>query len=82
MVRISCSDVELVDNGTDNILFAAGYTLDQWSLTEPLNPFEECRTFRPPSYALFNRRSQVSTSLLRRGLWDVACRRMLDGFYA
>jgi len=45
MVRILKDRFELVENGTDSVLFAAGCTLDPWTLTEPRNPFEECRAF-------------------------------------
>ncbi len=45
MARISASGVELVDNGTDGVIFA-GDTLPEWHLTEPENPFETCSLFR------------------------------------
>ncbi len=45
-VRISPSGVELVDNGTDGILFAAGQTLRPWRLTDPGDPFGSCAVFQ------------------------------------
>jgi len=46
MVRVSAGQVAAVDNGTDGILFPVGATLDPWTLTEPLDPFEACALFR------------------------------------
>jgi hypothetical protein len=46
MYRITGGNVELVDNGTDGVLFPAGKTLYQWKLVEPKDPFHTCRLFR------------------------------------
>jgi len=45
ITKISAGKVEIVDNGTDAILFAAGNTLAKWTLTEPQDPFETCSLF-------------------------------------
>jgi hypothetical protein len=45
IARILPGDVEIVDNGTDGILFAAGNTLAPWILTEPRDPFSTCSVF-------------------------------------
>lgn len=42
IAKITAAKVEMVDNGTDGILFAAGNTLAGWKLTVPQNPFETC----------------------------------------
>jgi len=49
VVRITAASVELVDNGTDGILFPYGATLRPWRLTKPLDPFEACALFRDAS---------------------------------
>ena len=49
MVRIKANVVEVVDNGTDGILFPYGSTLNEWKLTEPIDPFESCSLFRDAS---------------------------------
>lgn len=46
MARITAAGIDNVDNGTDGILFASGFTLPPWTFTEPLDPFEACRLFR------------------------------------
>lgn len=47
LVRVTSRGLELLDNGTDGVLFAAGKTLKAWSLDAmPGNPFETCRLFR------------------------------------
>ena len=46
IAKITAGKVELVDNGTDEVLFAAGKTLAPWRLIEPLDPFESCSVFR------------------------------------
>ncbi len=43
--KITPGDVQLVDNGADGVLFAAGNTLAPWTLTEPQDPFETCSLF-------------------------------------
>lgn len=45
-VRITPDRVELVNNGTDGVLFAAGKTLLPWQITTPRDPFETCSLFR------------------------------------
>lgn len=49
--KITASNVEAVDNGTDGVLFPVGMTLPTWELTEPQDPFESCRLFRDAAYA-------------------------------
>ncbi len=44
--KITANGVEAVDNGTDDVLFAAGRTLAPWKLTAPQDPFETCALFR------------------------------------
>ncbi len=46
MAKITAGNVQLVDNGTDGVLFAAGNTLAPWTLTEPQDPFETCSMFK------------------------------------
>jgi hypothetical protein len=46
MVKITAGAVELVDNGTDGVLFASGKTLAPWKPTTPKDPFETCALFR------------------------------------
>lgn len=47
MARITASGIELVDNGTDGVLFPSDKTLDPWRLTStPKDPFEECAIWR------------------------------------
>lgn len=46
MVKITATCVERVDNGSDGVLFSAGFTLAPWKLTEPRDPFETCIIFR------------------------------------
>ena len=45
IAKIMAGKVELVDNGADGILFAAGNTLTHWTLTAPQSPFETCTMF-------------------------------------
>jgi hypothetical protein len=44
-VKITPGDVQLVDNGADGVLFAAGNTLAPWIITEPQSPFAACSLF-------------------------------------
>jgi hypothetical protein len=44
-VKITPGDVQLVDNGADGVLFAAGNTLAPWTLAEPQDPFGTCSLF-------------------------------------
>jgi hypothetical protein len=46
IVKITAAGVELVDNGTDAVLFSVGRTLAPWKLTTPRDPFETCSLFR------------------------------------
>ena len=46
IVRIRPGAVEIVDNGTDGVLFASGRTLAPWKLTDPVDPFTVCRLWR------------------------------------
>ena len=45
-VKITAHAVQLMDNGADKVLFAAGNTLAPWKLIEPLDPFETCSAFK------------------------------------
>lgn len=45
MAKITAGDVQLVDNGTDGVLFPAGKTLAAWQLVDPVDPFASCRLF-------------------------------------
>lgn len=45
LCRISPGKVEMLPNGTDNVLFAAGYTLRPWRRTVSKDPFKTCRLF-------------------------------------
>jgi len=45
IARITAGKVEMVDNGADGILFAAGNTLAAWTLAAPQSPFETCSLF-------------------------------------
>lgn len=49
MAKITAKGVEIVDNGTDEILFPYGATLAPWELTAPTNPFDVCSLFRDMS---------------------------------
>ncbi len=47
MVRITANKAELVDNGTDGVLFPFGATLALWKFPMlPRDPFESCALFR------------------------------------
>ena len=46
LVRVTARGLELCDNGTDGVLFAAGQTLKPWNgAAMPADPFETCRLF-------------------------------------
>ena len=46
LVRLTARGLELCDNGTDSVLFAAGKTLKAWNVAAmPADPFETCRLF-------------------------------------
>lgn len=49
IVKISAEGSTLVDNGTDEVLFPSGDTLNPWKLVEPKNPFEHCALFKTMS---------------------------------
>ena len=46
VIKITAQGINTVDNGTDDVLFAAGRTMKTWKLTEPRDIFETCRLFR------------------------------------
>jgi len=47
LVRLTARGLELCDNGTDGVLFAAGKTLKPWNIEAmPADPFDTCRLFR------------------------------------
>jgi len=46
IAKITASGVELVDNGTDGVLFSSEAVLPPWQLVDPANPFETCSVFR------------------------------------
>jgi hypothetical protein len=64
IVRITAGHVEIVDNGTDNVLFTAGDTLASWKLCSPSDPFE-CKLFRNASF-----QEEYGLDLLR--LWTIS----------
>jgi len=45
LAKITPGKVEVLDNGADGVLFAAGNTLADWTLTEPQDPFATCSLF-------------------------------------
>ncbi len=45
-VRVTKAGPELVDNGADEVLFAAGRTCSPWTFAAPMDPFEACALFR------------------------------------
>lgn len=45
MAKISADGIEIVDNGTDDVLFRSSETLRPWKLTTPADPFEACSLF-------------------------------------
>ncbi len=46
LVRITAKRAELVDNGTDGVLFPMGCTLKPWKVVQGADPFETCTLFR------------------------------------
>lgn len=62
LVKITGQGIAIFDNGTDDVLFAAGNTLAPWKLIEPLDPFESCSAFKGA-----NRTASHGPDLLR--LW-------------
>lgn len=46
MVKITGHEFQMVDNGTDAVLFPIGRTCQPWNLVEPKDVFETCRIFR------------------------------------
>lgn len=47
MAKVTAKGVEMVDNGTDGVLFPADKTLDPWELTTtPRDPFSECAIWK------------------------------------
>lgn len=51
LVKITAHGIAIFDNGTDNVLFAAGNTLAPWKLVEPQDPFETCSVFKDANCA-------------------------------
>ena len=49
MARISAAGAELVDNGTDDVLFPYGQTIPSWALTDPIDPFDTSSLYRDMS---------------------------------
>lgn len=45
MCKITAFHFEMVDNGTDGVLFPVGKTLEPWSLTTPVDPFKAASLF-------------------------------------
>lgn len=46
MAKITAKDIEMVDNGTDGVLFSVDKTLAPWTLTStPRNPFAHCQVW-------------------------------------
>jgi hypothetical protein len=64
LVRIAPGKVELLDNGSDDVLFAAGQTLRPWNITEPRDPFVTCAMFREANYAAPHGRDLVKLFVL------------------
>ena len=50
-VRVTKAGPELVDNGADEVLFAAGRTCSPWTFAAPMDPFELAPCLRPPAAA-------------------------------
>jgi len=67
MVKITAGAVEVVDNGTDGVLFAAGRTLAPWRLTTPRDPFQTCTLFSKVHCG-----AEYSKDLLRLWLYSFA----------
>lgn len=67
LVRLSARGLELLDNGTDGVLFAAGRTLKPWQADAiPADPFETCRLFSAARTA-----AQHGKDLLRAWLYSL-----------
>ncbi len=67
MARITARGVEMVDNGTDGVLFPSDKTLDPWELTSsPRDPFTECAIWREMEVA--NPRDRLVFKLWALGL--------------
>ncbi len=45
MCKITAFHYDMVDNGTDGVLFPVGKTLSPWSITEPIDPFKAASLF-------------------------------------
>jgi hypothetical protein len=50
MYRITALGIDAVDNGTDGVVFSSGSTLNPWTLTDPVNPFDVCSLFKNAAY--------------------------------
>jgi hypothetical protein len=67
LVRVTARGLELRDNGTDGVLFAAGKTLKPWNVDAiPTDPFDTCRLFRDARTA-----AQHGKDLLRTWLYSL-----------
>jgi len=67
MVRITREGLELLDNGTDGVLFSAGKTLQPWDhAAEPRDIFRECRVF-----SKFNGVDEHGVDLFRAWLYSL-----------
>jgi hypothetical protein len=51
MVKVTKEGPEPCDNGTDGVLFASGFTLNPWTLTNPIDPFETCSLWKDAAYS-------------------------------
>jgi hypothetical protein len=69
VAKITAGNVELVDNGTDAVLFPVGATLPSWELVDPVDPIESCRLFRDAAYT-----DPHGKVLLK--LWATICRQI------
>lgn len=49
VAKVTASGVEIVDNGTDGVVFPADSVLMPWRLTTPADPFQACGVFREMS---------------------------------
>ena len=67
LVRLTARGLELCDNGSDGVLFAAGKTLRPWKVEAmPADPFDTCRLFRDARTAATH-----GKELLRAWLYSV-----------
>lgn len=67
MVKITPDGCQVVPNGTDDVLFSVGRTLDSWmmsAVSDEVDPFEVCRLFRDAAYVSPHGRMLVRLWLL------------------